>query len=375
MIEEHLRISICIVCMNRLHHLKQTLAQNIADNKDYPNLEFVILDYNSKDGLSEWLITEFNDLIEVGVIRYYRTSEPQTWNPSHSKNLAFKLATGEILCNMWADYFTGPCFASYTNSLFKDKVSIVLTPIDFYKTKKGFRPPGDVLGKVCVKKNHFLQVGGFDERINKHGFEDYDFVNRLEMAGLKRVILDDPKFLKYIPHSDHERYMLPTKSINNVLVSYINPWESSIIILYKNGVFKEGTLIENSLFMANLYKYAYEERVFHFKNSLKEIDWAVGNWTSTADRIALCYNDGSKRYLQQMEGQRTAYYRSTDTQTQIYQELRNKKALLMLWDFLHFYDTRNIMEKNLKGRKMKVNETGFGKGTIYMDFGYKCISI
>ena len=45
------KISICTTCMNRLDDLKQTLPQNILDNADYTRTEFVLIDYNSSDGL------------------------------------------------------------------------------------------------------------------------------------------------------------------------------------------------------------------------------------------------------------------------------------------------------------------------------------
>src|SRR5258708_30050005 len=47
------KISICTVCMNRTAQLAQTLPVNIIDNINHPNIEFIILDYNSKDGRSE----------------------------------------------------------------------------------------------------------------------------------------------------------------------------------------------------------------------------------------------------------------------------------------------------------------------------------
>ena len=49
------KISFATVCMNRLHHIRQTLPKNIADNSDYENVEFILLDYNSSDGLEEWV--------------------------------------------------------------------------------------------------------------------------------------------------------------------------------------------------------------------------------------------------------------------------------------------------------------------------------
>src|SRR5580704_1798101 len=60
------RISFCISCRGRLHHLRRTLPQNIADNRDYPNLEFVLLDYNSTDGLGEWVRHELSEEIASG---------------------------------------------------------------------------------------------------------------------------------------------------------------------------------------------------------------------------------------------------------------------------------------------------------------------
>ena len=50
------KVSICTTCMDRLSDLKQTLPQNIQDNLDYPNVEFVVLDYNSKkDDVDGWI--------------------------------------------------------------------------------------------------------------------------------------------------------------------------------------------------------------------------------------------------------------------------------------------------------------------------------
>ena len=45
------QISFCITCMNRLKHLQETLEKNILDNFLVDEVEFVVLDYNSQDGL------------------------------------------------------------------------------------------------------------------------------------------------------------------------------------------------------------------------------------------------------------------------------------------------------------------------------------
>ena len=79
------RISLCTACMGRLHDLKQTLPKNIEDNRDYPNVEFVILDYNSDDGLEDWMRRNMMEHIESGLVSYYHTTEPE-----YFANVAFQ---------------------------------------------------------------------------------------------------------------------------------------------------------------------------------------------------------------------------------------------------------------------------------------------
>ena len=46
--KESYDISYCTVSMNRAKHVKKTLTQNIQNNLNN-NVEFLLLDYNSKD--------------------------------------------------------------------------------------------------------------------------------------------------------------------------------------------------------------------------------------------------------------------------------------------------------------------------------------
>ncbi|GAG26081.1 unnamed protein product, partial [marine sediment metagenome] len=70
-------ISFCTTCMGRLYNLKETLPINFKDNESYPDLEFVILDYNSNDNLGEWMKNNMMHHIESGKVSYYRTTEPK----------------------------------------------------------------------------------------------------------------------------------------------------------------------------------------------------------------------------------------------------------------------------------------------------------
>src|SRR5688572_31144005 len=108
-------ISFCTTCMGRIHDLAQTLPRNMADNADYPALEFVLLDYHSRDGLEQWVKDHLMPHIESGRLVYARTVEPEWYEMAHSRNVAFKLASGQIVCNVDADNWTGPGFAAVLN--------------------------------------------------------------------------------------------------------------------------------------------------------------------------------------------------------------------------------------------------------------------
>jgi len=116
------KISFCMTCMNRLHHVKQTLETSILANRPYKNVEFVLLDYNSKDGLGQWVKNKMMKDIESGILNYYQMTNPKPryFNVPHAKNIAHKLGTGDILCNLDADNFGYKNDTNYIMDVFLD---------------------------------------------------------------------------------------------------------------------------------------------------------------------------------------------------------------------------------------------------------------
>ena len=173
------KISFCTVSMNRLIHFQSTLERNLKDNDDYPNFEIVLLDYNSSDGLENWAISKLTEHITSGKIVFYRTEQPKYFHRSHSRNICFRLASGDILCNVDADNYTGSGFASYVDNIFEKYSDIYLA--------SSLTSSNDVLGRVCVKKSHFFSVSGYDESMEGYGFEDIDLRNRLKKLVHRRI--------------------------------------------------------------------------------------------------------------------------------------------------------------------------------------------
>src|SRR4051794_24309230 len=105
-----LKLSFCTTCMNRLGHLRETLPRNLIAATGRGPVEFVVLDYNSSDGLAEWTADVLGSHLASGLVRYYRTPRPARFHMSHAKNVAHQLAVGDVVCNLDADNILGSGF-------------------------------------------------------------------------------------------------------------------------------------------------------------------------------------------------------------------------------------------------------------------------
>lgn len=183
-VEKQYKISLCTTCMGRAKDLVTTLPVNIELNKSYKNLEFLILDYNSQDGLGDWVKENMMEHIESGLVSYYRTEEPDHYSMTKSRNLAFKLANGDIVNNVDADNFLLKnreiskeiCFAEMLNTLANQQPKKAI----FAKGKRMLR------GRLGFWKKEFTQIlKGYNENINDYGHDDHDLMNRAWLAGFK----------------------------------------------------------------------------------------------------------------------------------------------------------------------------------------------
>ncbi len=190
------KISLCTVVKNRLPHLQQTLIKNLTDNLDYPHLEIVILNYNCPNPDTEtWVKSTLGPHIRTGKVNYYLYPDTQTYKGAHAKNLAFRLAKGDILCNVDADNFVGKGFASFISAHLDDGSSYLAGP----------RDGRGLAGRIALRKEHFELVGGYDERIEDWGGDDHEFRSRLDRIPLTFRPVYQSRHLHAIQHSDELR--------------------------------------------------------------------------------------------------------------------------------------------------------------------------
>lgn len=186
-------VSFFTTCKNRLEHLKQTLPKNLEHHKNDPNVEFVVLDYSSQDGLAEWIKEEMMPHIESGKLVYFRANGYPKFQMSHSKNCAARLTRGAIICNLDSDNETGFAFAEWLRRAVKDgRWAGTESFID------------DFGGRQAFRRTDFYALGGFDEQMIGWGSDDYDIAVRAKLLGLKCVEL--PAIYKYsLAHSNELR--------------------------------------------------------------------------------------------------------------------------------------------------------------------------
>lgn len=332
------RISLCIVCMNRTEHLKKTLPRNLADNVAYDNLEFVLLDYGSKDDLYDWAREELDDYVKKGMLAYSRTTEPSFFHMSHAKNMAFRLATGDILCSIDADNYTGPGFAAYVNRVFNTRENMFMAPPRIGPERKWW----DVQGRLCLKRDDFYTLRGYDEQIMDYGYEDQDFKSRLRSLGKKKVLIRNEAFLHAITHDDCLRVAenISAKKTRQLFIT--------------TGAAPEVLYLQHD----NMFEW------FRVKNNVPDLrSMCSGKYEEQGNNIRLFKESGETVLLLDgcsqgpvLSGADKSFCRITS------EDLRSKILLERA-----IGRGRQILQNNKRSGNI-VNPAGFGQGHIYRNF-------
>jgi hypothetical protein len=205
------RVALCTTCKGRLPHLAETLPANLASEEGTPDVVFVVLDYNSRDGLADWVQTGMRHEMNLGRLVYYRFTEPTAFRMAHAKNLAHRLGLREgadVLVNVDADNFTMPGFVPYLREHFLNDLGSFL----WARMIKAGDGDGNgtpmargVSGRIAVTREQFLLAGGYNEKYTMWSPDDTDFKLRLRRLGFKPVEVD-PRFLHAINHNDRMRF-------------------------------------------------------------------------------------------------------------------------------------------------------------------------
>ena len=354
-----MKISIVTTCMNRLVHLQSTILKNIQDNKEYRNLEFILLNYNSKDGLDTWVYSNLMSYIETNRLVYLKYEDSEVFNLSHARNLAIKYSNGEIICCIDADNFTGANYVQFVKNKFNNHVDLFLT-VDHTNS------PSDLFGRMCFRKKNHKDINGFDEKLKGHGFEDFDFINRLKKKGLVNEYIKKKEYLKFIEHSTLQRVITSKfyKSIDKIFLCHVNTYESKLLFLFKNSTYDLVTIRHNrSLHSNSIENLDLNFRNNNFHNNLYTDFWKNGFWAIKDTKLFLSTIEGEHKWGQaylKIENDKFNYCFYTVNQHS------DIEGLIILYSQLK---NRKIMMENDKLPFSKINPKGFGMGKVLKNYG------
>jgi hypothetical protein len=180
--EEIFTLSFCIACRNNLYQLQKTLRKNIDDNILHQNLiEFVLLDFDSKDGTCEWVTKNFQKELKTGYLKFYLTKELTHWNTSIARNTAHICATNDIAVNLDCDNYTGVWGGVHVIRMFRQYGENIL-----FHQFNGKMNDGSY-SRISVFNKYFKLLGGYDESFESVGYQDQDLILRFIQYGLEYI--------------------------------------------------------------------------------------------------------------------------------------------------------------------------------------------
>jgi predicted glycosyltransferase involved in capsule biosynthesis len=173
-------LSFCISIKNRKYQLEQTLLKNLQDSKN-DNVEFILVDYGSNDGLNIYIYENFKEYIDMKKLKYYYTDELIYWHASIAKNTTHILANGKYIVNLDCDNFIGENGDNIIIDIFEKNGDNIIIHQSDYKFGSGNA------GRISLTKDNFIKLGGYDELFYPMGYQDIDLIKRSIKYGLKLI--------------------------------------------------------------------------------------------------------------------------------------------------------------------------------------------
>lgn len=172
-------ISLCVPVMNRLDDLRQVLPALLRAAEASPPIEIAVLDYNSSDGLADYI--RYNPSVT-----YRRYEGRDTYHMAHARNLSVRISRGDYVLISSADIIVKPAFLEAIRR------EIAQGAVWTHGSER-------FVGVLCIQRDEFMAAGGFDERFELYGKEDKDLLARLERRGKPHAQVPDALELIYTP--------------------------------------------------------------------------------------------------------------------------------------------------------------------------------
>ncbi|MBN8543260.1 MAG: glycosyltransferase [Alphaproteobacteria bacterium] len=218
------KVSYCTTVRGETYEamLKETLPKNLALEQDNPNVEFIVVDYGGTPDIGQWIQSTFPDEIVSGKLQYVRFEAPH-FEMAHSKNMAHRMASGDILCNLDCDNFLAEGHTDWLVKTLTENPRTVVTSVTAtmlesiiqkldaarIKIQRKLDPEAEpkswLGGRVAMWKEDFIKIGGYDERYSAWCPDDVNIAMRAVETGLRPKFLPSRFHGETITHSHETR--------------------------------------------------------------------------------------------------------------------------------------------------------------------------
>jgi hypothetical protein len=191
---KNIKLSYCTTCCDRLWQLALSLPDNLKKLNE--NEEFILVNYGSTDNLTRYIQSSYlcNKLIEENRFKYIDVLDVNKYHCPKAKNIAHRFATGNFLINLDADNSNHLINKTILNTVGKNKALIHLW---------SHVTPDGTYGKICIPKNIFYKLGGYDESLLPIAYQDNDIIERAKAMNIE--IIRKPILVNAIPNTDEEK--------------------------------------------------------------------------------------------------------------------------------------------------------------------------
>lgn len=181
-------VSFYTTTYKRNEQIKQTLLQNLQDNVQYKNVEFILVDFNPDKILEFWIKNTCQKYLKSGLLKYYKIDHEKVewfWHASIAKNTGAKLTNYSIIFNLDNDNFVGQNLVKLLLHIFNTTKNICIQDHDI--ADNSVLHDG-TYGRICCTREDFFKLRGYDESMYGMGAQDLDLIYRLT-RGLKNKII------------------------------------------------------------------------------------------------------------------------------------------------------------------------------------------
>lgn len=185
-------ISVIINTRNEEKNIEACLQSLLAQTYPRENIEIIVVDNNSTDGTKQ-IINEFGEGLALPNLKVFNRGPER----SAQKNFGVEESKGEYFIHLDADMVLGEnVVAECVEKVSKDKNIIALyipeivTGKSFFgkvrRFERGFYDGTAIDAVRFIRKDKFLEAGGFDEKL--YACEDWDLDKRMKKLGKVGII-------------------------------------------------------------------------------------------------------------------------------------------------------------------------------------------